>query len=220
MAAFIAWIAEACSPDALALDIGAGYDRNRADAAVRPLVSCVVGVDPSDSILDNVAVHERHQMSLEEFARTDERQFDVVFACWLLEHVLEPAEFFAGCRRLLRPGGTFFAITPNLWHYFGLTTRAAAALGLEDWALDRIMGSRSKAEYHYPTRYRSNSIRALEHLLADAGFRSVEFRCCDSPADYDYVIPMPLHWFPRLYSRLVYRLRLPSLMGRLMLRAT
>jgi SAM-dependent methyltransferase len=150
----------------------------------------------------------------------DERQFDLIFACWLLEHLADPSEFFSSCRRLLTPEGSLLAITPNLWHYFGLIAKASVALRLEDWALDRLVGTRSKAEYHYPTRYRSNSIRNLAHLLDEAGFRSVEFRCCDNPTDYDYVVPTPLRWFPRAYSRFVYRFDLPPCMGMLLLRAT
>lgn len=219
MAAFVDWIAADCASDMVVLDIGAGYDRNQVDAALKPLVARLVGVDPAETIVENPALDERHRMTLEEFARSENRQFDVILASWVLEHLADPGAFFATCRRLLKPGGTFYAITPNLWHYFGLITKTTATLGVDDWILRQLMGAERKDEYHYPTQYRSNSIPALKRALAEAGFQSVEFRCSDNPGNYDYVVPPRLRFVPRLYSRLVYRLGLPVLMGRLMVRA-
>jgi SAM-dependent methyltransferase len=220
MSAFTEWCAEYCTPDALVLDIGAGYDRNGVDAALQPLVARLVGIDPSEKLNANPSLDERYQITLEEFARIEERKFRFVLATWVLEHVSAPSEFFSACHHLLEPDGMFFAITPNLWHYFGLIAKSAASLGVEDWILDRIIGPERKAEYHSETRYRMNSILAIKRLLQQNGFQSGEFRCCDGPADYDYVIPQPLRWFPRLYSRLVYQLHLPSGMEVLMFRAT
>jgi SAM-dependent methyltransferase len=218
--AFGQWIAESCTPDSLVLDVGAGYDRNQVDATVHPLVACLVGVDPSDNILSNPSLHERHHATLKEFAQLDSRQFDIVCASWVLEHVSDPAEFFSECRGLLKPGGELFIITPNLWHYFGLTAKASSALGVEDRMLGKLMGTERKAEYHFPTAYRANSVRAIKRHLGQAGFTRVEFRCCDNPRDYDYIVPSQFRWFPRLYSRLVYQLHAPTYMGRLMFSAS
>lgn len=219
MRMFTEWVARSCTTDTLVLDIGAGYDRNQVDSALQPLVSCLVGIDPSDNILTNPHVDERHQTTLGEFSRLDERRFDVICAAWVLEHVSDPAEFLSTCFRLLKPGGEFFAITPNLHHYFGLATKTSAALGLEDRILGTLMGPDRRAEYHFPTVYRANTIRAIGRLLNEANFASVEFRCCDSPTDYDYVVPEPLRWFPRLYSRAIYRMGLPAYMGRILFRS-
>jgi SAM-dependent methyltransferase len=219
MAAFVEWVAADCTPNMIVLDVGAGYDRNHVDALLKPLVARVVGVDPAEAILRNRSVDEHHRLTLEEFARADDRQFDLILASWLLEHLVDPRAFFSTCRRLLKPDGAFYAITPNLWHYFGLITKTTATLGLEDWALRQLMGAERKAEYHYPTRYRSNSVRALKRALGQAGFHSADLRFSDNPDDYDYVVPPPLRFAPHLYSRLVYRLGLPVLMGRLIVRA-
>jgi len=219
MAAFTAWIATDCTADMVVLDIGAGYDRNQVDAALKPLVAQLVGVDPAETILQNASVDEAHQLTLEEFARAENRQFDLILASWVLEHLADPDAFFSTCRRLLKPGGAFYAITPNLWHYFGLLTKTTAALGLDDWILRQLMGAQRKDEYHYPTQFRSNSIPALKRALERAGFRSVEFQCSDNPGNYDYVVPPRVRFVPRLYSGFVYRLGLPVLMGRLTVRA-
>lgn len=218
-AAFAHWIVEYCTSESLVLDIGAGRDRTNIDTVLAPHVKLLVGVDPSEDILINQAVHERHRSCMEDFARDEQRQFDVLFATMVLEHITEPDAFFTACRSLLKPKGMFFAVTPNLWHHFGLLTATSNRLGLEDWILDRVMGKAGKAEYHFPTAYRINSVRSIRELLTRAGFHSVEFRCFDNPRTYNYIIPKPMRWFPRLYSHLAYQLHLTSFMGTLMIRA-
>jgi len=46
--------------------------------------------------------------------RFDEASFDAIVMNNVIEHVPDPAETIAECRRILRPGGRLVAITPNL----------------------------------------------------------------------------------------------------------
>lgn len=218
--AFLNWISEYCTCDMRILDIGAGHDREKIDASIQPHVACLVGIDPSEDILKNPSVHEGYRMSLEDFAESTQEQFDIVFCKMVLEHVSNPNIFFSACRQLLKPGGMFFAITPNLWHYFGLTTKATLMLGINEWLLERLIGKQAKDAYHFPTTYKINSIHAIRNMLTKTGFHEVEFCCLDNWIGYRYVIPKPLHWFPRLYSRFAYRLKMPHLMGTIMFKAT
>ena len=77
-----------------------------------------------------------------------------------------------------------------------------------------------KASYHFPTAYRLNSICTLRRILTQTGFQNVEFRCVDPPDRFEYVFPKQLRWFPSSYSRLVYTMKLPQIMGLIMFRAT
>jgi 2-polyprenyl-3-methyl-5-hydroxy-6-metoxy-1,4-benzoquinol methylase len=52
------------------------------------------------------------RLFLEE-ARYPEGHFDVVAACGVLEHVPDVSAFTAECFRITRPGGLFYATTPN-----------------------------------------------------------------------------------------------------------
>jgi 2-polyprenyl-3-methyl-5-hydroxy-6-metoxy-1,4-benzoquinol methylase len=217
--AFPNWITEYCTPDAFVLDIGAGKDRNQIDATIQPHVLSLVGVDASEDILFNSSVHERYNTSLENFAKGTQEKFDILFCTMVLEHITNPYEFFSACRQLLKPGGMFFAVTPNICHYFGLATKITSILKLNEWLLDRLIGKQAKEAYHFPTFYKVNSSRAIRNILSRTGFDNVEFRCFDNWIEYRYVLPKQLHWFPKLYSRLVYRFNLPHLMGRIMFRA-
>ena len=217
--AFLDWITQYCTSDACVLDIGAGKDRNQIDASIQPRVLRVVGIDLSEDILFNQSVHERHQISLEDFSQGTHEKFDILFCTMVLEHVTHPDAFFSACRHLLKPGGMFFAVTPNMWHYFGLATKITSTLKMNEWLLDRLIGKQAKEAYHFPTFYRVNSLSAIRNMLIRTGFNDVEFRCFDNWIEYRYVLPRQLHWFPKLYSRLVYRFNLHSMMGRIMFRA-
>jgi SAM-dependent methyltransferase len=217
--AFLDWITEYCTSDAFVLDIGAGKDQNQIDASIQPRVLRLVGIDPSEDILFNPSVHERYHISLENFARGTHEKFDILICSMVLEHVTNPEAFFSACRQLLKPGGIFFAVTPNMWHYFGLATKITSTLKINEWLLDRLIGKQAKEAYHFPTFYRVNSFHTIRNILTCTGFHNVEFRCFDNWIEYRYVLPRQLHWFPRLYSRLVYRFNLNYLMGHIMFRA-
>lgn len=218
--AFPDLIAQYCTSDSVVLDIGAGKDINRIDAFIQPRVLRLVGIDPSEDIFLNSSVHERHHTSLESFAQETQEEFDILFCTMVLEHINDPDAFFAACRQLLKPGGMLFAVTPNIWHYFGLVTKITSMLKINEWLLDRLIGKQAKEEYHFPTLYKINSLGAIQRTLIHAGFHNIEFYCFDNWIGYHYVLPKQLHWFPKLYSRLVYRFNWPHLMGVIMFRAT
>ncbi len=113
--AFLDWITQYCTSDACVLDIGAGKDKNQIDASIQPRVMRLVGIDLSEDILFNQSVHERYQISLENFASGTHEKFDILVCTMVLEHVANPDAFFSACRHLLKPGGCFFAVTPNMW---------------------------------------------------------------------------------------------------------
>ncbi|MBA4160340.1 MAG: methyltransferase domain-containing protein [Gemmatimonadetes bacterium] len=220
MAEFPRWIMQECDPASVVLEIGAGEGKYGYPAAIRSQVARLVGIDPDSALARNPYLDDRYPGTVEEFAREHDARFDCLYSMFVLEHVSDPAGFLTACRSLLRPRGKLFAATPNLWHYFGATAKATAALGVEDWLLERLRGREMKESYHFPTAYRMNSVRALTRALAQAGFRQVDFRCFDEPSRFQVYLPPPARWFPSFYSRLVYTLGLPQAMGILMFKAT
>jgi SAM-dependent methyltransferase len=216
---FASWVAESCGPDARVLDIGAGCNLS---GPLRPLVRqepYLVGVDPDESILRNPCLDERHQMSMEDFATDHAEQFDAAFAIYVLEHVCHPPEFIAACARVLKPGGSLFALTLNMHQYFGLLTWASTRVGLSDRILERLKTPSVVAAYHFPTQYRLNSIRTVSHHLDAAGFSSVDFRCYDDTSRYGWYLPAGARWFAPVYTRTAYAIGSPELMGHLSFRA-
>lgn len=214
------WAAERCPPGTRVLNVGAGAD---VSGSLRPLLRrrpYLVGVDPDEALEHCRSLDERHRASLEEFAAEQAASFDVVLSIYVLEHVTDPEAFTAAVWRVLRPGGRWYAVTPNLCHYFGAATWTMSRFGTADRVLHRLKGDELRHEHHFPTVYRLNSIRAVTRCCAAAGFESVELRCYDATDRYAWYLPEPLRWVAPAWSGAAYRLGRPGLMGHLSFCAT
>jgi len=240
------WVAEvACTTDSL-LDIGSGDGDDEYFSLIRPRVGRFVGVDPDPGGSAHTGLDDWHEMDLETFAARfvadatdrapapantepappapagDSDQFDLALAVYVLEHVTDPAAFFAAARACLRPGGSLFVITPNLWHYFGLLAKGAMALGIADRLLARLRTAHPGHEHtaHFSVEYRANSLRALKRFGSEAGFSALEIRHLENSAVFEAYFPGRTVAFPRWYSRSVHRLGRPQLFGTLICRFT
>lgn len=213
------WAASACDDGARVLDVGAG---EHVSGGLRPLLRRgvhLVGVDPDPAIERNRALAERHRMELAEFSEAHAAEFDVVLSVYVLEHVADPAGFAAACARVLRPGGSWFALTLNVRHYFGATTWALSRLHVAHPVLHLLKGDSLVEEHHFPTQYRLNSRAAVRRRCAAAGFERVEFRCYDATERYQWYLPGPLVHLAPAWTRAAYALGSPALMGHLSFRA-
>jgi SAM-dependent methyltransferase len=178
----------------------------------------MVGVDPDPGVLSRPWLDEGRQLSVEEYAPTAGERFDVALCVYVLEHVEAPGPFLEAIRSLLVDGGSCFGVTPNLWHYFGLCSAAAARLGIEDWLLHRLRPAELIEAYHFPVRYRCNTIHALCSTARDAGFRGADFRVLEQAGMFETYFPPALRWGPRAYSRIINGLGHPQLYGTMLFR--
>ncbi len=240
------WVAEVGTPADSLLDIGAGDGDDAYLERIRPLVGRVVGIDPEPSGAANTRLDEWHQTTVEAYAAdlagegagSDERGgsssgrpgFDLALAIYVVEHVTEPRAFFRAARACLRPGGSLFIVTPNLWHYFGVAAKAAMALGVEDRLLGALRARHPEHQHagqhehqhrnaaHFPVAYRANSVRALASVGREAGFSALEIRHLENPAIFETYFPGRSVAFPRWYSRTMHRIGRPELFGTLICR--
>jgi len=217
------WVAEIASPADSLLEIGAGDGDDHYFTRIRPLVGRVVGVDPDRHGSGHPGLDEWHQTDIESFAGgvdSDRPLFDVALAVYVVEHVAEPAAFFGAARTCLRPGGSLFVVTPNLWHYFGAAARMSMALGVADRLLGALRARNPGHDHvaHFSVAYRANSVRALRRLGTEAGFSSLEIRHLENPAIFETYFPGRSVGFPRWYSRTLHRIGRPELFGTLICR--
>ena len=98
---------------------------------------------------------------------------DLVFSRSVLEHLADPSRVFSEFVRVLKPGGRFVFITPNVWSY----PVAAARLvpnrfhaAIVDWAEGRPDADT------FATFYRTNSMRAVRRSAVRAGFEVTSLR--------------------------------------------
>jgi SAM-dependent methyltransferase len=214
----------AATTDSL-LDIGSGDGDDHYLKLIRPLVARVVGVDPDPHGSAHEGLDEWHQTSIESFTAGltgSSGAFDLALAVYVVEHVVEPVAFFRAARECLRPGGSLFVVTPNLWHYFGVAAKATMALGIDEKLLRTLRARKPGHDHdhvaHFSVAYRANSVRALRNVGAEAGFSSLEIGHLENSAVFETYFPGRFVAFPRWYSRSVHRIGRPELFGTLICR--
>jgi SAM-dependent methyltransferase len=207
-------------PDVLEIGPGDGSSPIYTEG-IHDCARLLAGVDPDPAIARNPHLDERYQCDIETFAsQQDRRTFDIVYSYMVIEHVADPQPFLSSICKVLRPGGAFFAATPNLTHYFGLASYVTQRIGLQEWLLYALRGRATAEGYHCSTHYRMNTLASLTKQLRLARFCSVEFRMLEHPPDFACYFPRPLRFAAYAHSRLVYALKAPSLMGTIMFKAT
>jgi SAM-dependent methyltransferase len=215
-AELLAWIDSTHAGQISVLDVGGGGGFYDFPAAIRGRARRMVGVDPDSGVLTRPWLDEGHQSLVEEYAPTTDERFDVALCVYVLEHVEAPGPFLEAVRSLLPDGGSCFGVTPNLWHYFGLASAAAARLGIADWLLHRLRSSELIEAYHSPVRYRCNTMHQLHATAIDAGFHHARFRVLEQAGMFETYFPPALRWGSRAYSRMINHWGHPELYGTLL----
>jgi SAM-dependent methyltransferase len=106
--------------------------------------------------------------------------FDLVVCLWVLEHLREPLTVLSEVRRVLRPGGHFVFLTPNLRNPLLLLNRVGKALpSLQRRLVPRLYG-RHEADT-FPVQYRANTVSSLRRLATAAGLDVAQLRVVPDP---------------------------------------
>jgi SAM-dependent methyltransferase len=186
-APFYDWFLGSVGRDATVLNIGAGPtppERRR----VRGKFKRVVGVDPDPVVLTNSDLDEAHVNDGTALPFAND-VFDAAFSDWTLEHVAQPVPFLREVARVLTPGGSFWARTPNKRHYVTLISAHTP-----HW-FHRLTANRARhlpgdAHEPWPTHYRMNTPALIRSASNLAGFESVQIRLIEPEPRYVRFNPM------------------------------
>lgn len=143
-------VPEGVGLDVLEIGSGAGALLRRfAVAGDRP-----VGIDPEATTTPGIETHRASAEDMPEFSQA----FDLVVAVHCLEHVQDLPRVLSKAFRALRPGGTFYALTPNA------SSEGLRVLGAAWWMLED------------PTHRQFMSPESARLLLERAGLSDVTTR--------------------------------------------
>jgi len=167
------------TPDSRILDLGCG--RGGVVELFWREVKLAAGLDP-----DSPSLSEHRAPGMPVVRGVGERlpfagsSFDLIVCVWVLEHLEEPQATLREVRRVLRPGGHFVFLTPNLSNPLMLLNRLGKALPrLQRRLVPRLYG-REEADT-FPVQYRANTVRALRELAGACGLGVAELRVVPDP---------------------------------------
>jgi hypothetical protein len=122
--------------------------------------------------------------------------------------------------RILKPGGSFYFITPNGDHYFAAIAGTLARIGLQERVLRLIRPAELVGKYHYPAIYRLNRASKLKKMGQARGLNGAKFRFSEHFDEFACYFPGPTKAFPWAWKKMVEALGTERLLGNLMGRLT
>jgi ubiquinone/menaquinone biosynthesis C-methylase UbiE len=178
-ARYQALVARYLKPNFSILDLGCGRG-----GIVERLgdIGCWVGVDPD---WHSLKLHRR-RVFLRRCADAHalpfaNGSFDMVVSSWVLEHLSEPGTVFCEIARVLRPGGDFFFLTPNVKHPIPrLSQQLTKNLSIQQALVQRLYG-RIHADT-FSVQYQANTWKKIDTLAIQAGLQMVELELVEDPS--------------------------------------
>ena len=167
------------TPESRVLDLGCG--RGGVVELFWRDVKLAAGIDP-----DEPSLAERRTRGMPVVTGRGEdlpfaaESFDLIVSLWVLEHLRAPEIVFSEVQRVLRPGGHFVFLTPNLRNPLLAFNRLGRALPqLQRRLVPRLYG-RVEADT-FPVQYRANTERVIRSLAIGAGLEVAELRVVPDP---------------------------------------
>lgn len=137
------------------LEVGCGNCQLLRDVRAARADVRLVGVDIEAVSHEPISNFEFLHGQLEEVQLADS-SVDIIYCSNLIEHVADPRRFLDVCRRVLKPGGRIYGITPD------------------HASFDRLLFRRYWAGYHYPRHTFLFDHDNIKLLFAGQGFTEVK----------------------------------------------
>lgn len=198
-------VRELAGPGALILDAGCGRSADRlARLMVATGAQRAIGVDLVSFTADANANRtlELHNADLASVP-VESGCVDVIFSVSVMEHLVEPTAVYEEMFRLLKPGGYFVFLTPNLWDYAALLSKLIPNRfhpSIVAWTEGR------REEDTFPAYYRSNTRRSIRRLAVGAGFDVVDIVYLGQYPSY-FLFNRPLFLLGTAYQKTIERFR-------------
>jgi SAM-dependent methyltransferase len=167
------------TPESRVLDLGCG--RGGVVELFWREVKVAAGLDPDTASL---AGHRAPGMpvirGVGEGLPFVSESFDLIVCLWVLEHLKEPLTTIREVQRVLRPGGHFVFVTPNLSNPVMLLNRIGKALpALQRRMVPKLYGRRERDTFR--VQYHANTVNSIRTLASTVGLQVAELRAVPDP---------------------------------------
>lgn len=182
--------------DGRVLDIGCGPDLPSALEPLRTRLMNLDGVDVIDEIQNHPQL-KNHWKSPMESAPVPESAYDLAYAYNVVEHITDAEPFLRAVRRTLKPGGAFWALTPQGHHPFCRCVRL-----VENLSLKKYIAKRDAGVNDYPAFYRLNRVKDIAQAATAAGFTRLQaiYLPC---VQWDRYFPRWVRFVPHIHDRVL-----------------
>lgn len=148
------------------LDVGCGHGDFLRSVSAK--TNHTYGIDPDKRALDRNTVIKNKYVGLAEELPFKDNFFDLVVSAWVFEHLENPRKAFQEIFRVLKPDGKLIFLTPNSWNHVIWINRLIPH-ALHDFLTQRLYGRQESDTY--PVRYKVNSVKRINKLLLQTGFK-------------------------------------------------
>jgi len=131
-----------------------------------------------------------------------ENSIDVVISRAVLEHILDPDAVFKEISRVLKPGGSFIFLAPNLGDYVSLISKIIPNR-FHKHIVSIVEGR--KMDDVFPAYYKANTHSSIKKLSKKNGFKIVDFQYLGQyPAMF--MFNSVLFMFATIYEKIISRI--------------
>lgn len=176
-------------PNSIILDFGAGrgewaeghnpYQVSLQDFQNNQRVQKVIGVDVDNAVLSNQHLDESYILIENELLSLEDESVDLIVSYAVFEHIENPEKVAAELRRVLKPDGWICAWTPNRYGYVAILSSLIPNFlhaKVLEWngLVGEKDGQRGKEDV-FPTRYRLNSLSAIQRYFSRNDFLNFSY---------------------------------------------
>lgn len=121
----------------------------------------LVGIDPVDFEDESFGTDVRIVRGTLDATGLESNSVDTMISRALMEHIEHPDRVFAEIARVLKPGGAYVFLAPNLGDYTALAAKLIPN-GLHPWIVEKVEGRNPKDTF--PAYFRCNTKGSLKRL--------------------------------------------------------
>ena len=134
----------------------------------------LIGIDPVEFEEESLGTDVRIVRGTLDATGLDTGSVDTMISRALMEHIEHPDRVFAEIARVLKPGGTYVFLAPNLGDYTALAAKLIPNR-MHPWIVEKLEGRNPKDTF--PAYFRCNTKGSLKRLTRANGLEleSVEY---------------------------------------------